>query len=115
MIKDSSQVSLLVFQQIFTAETCSKPEVSKLLEEYADYLVGDICFQLRFEISEIDSMEDCRNAKLPLLLDAVVQHASAKLRPNWLPALTATLDLSSAPSYPAPLENILTYSQLPVL
>ena len=69
------------------------------MEEYADYLVGDICFQLRFEISEIDSMEDCRNAKLPLLLDAVVQHASAKLRPNWLHALAATFDFSAMSSY----------------
>eukprot|EP00435_Cladocopium_sp_Y103_P029983 s2196_g7.t1 len=55
--------------------------VSKLLEEYADYLVGDICFQLRFEISEIERMEDCRHAKLPLLLDAVVQHASLEMIP----------------------------------
>ena len=50
-------------------------------------------FQLRFEISEIDSMEDCRNAKLPLLLDAVVQHASAKLRPNWLACTRSNLRL----------------------
>lgn len=48
-------------------------KVGRLLIEYADYLVGDICFQLRFEAT----MDDCD--KLPLLLTAVVQHASANL------------------------------------
>ena len=54
-------------------------QVSSLLEEYSDHLVGDICFQLRFEISDLDSTDSC-NSKLPLLLAAVVQHASATLR-----------------------------------
>lgn len=58
----------------------SQHQVSSLLEEYSDHLVGDICFQLRFEISDLDSTEDSGNRKLPLLLSAVVQHASTRLR-----------------------------------
>lgn len=49
-------------------------EVGHLLQEYADYLVGDICFQLRFEVNV------CEDAKLALLLVAVVQHASPALK-----------------------------------
>ena len=46
-------------------------EVASLLEEYADYLVGDLCFQLRFE----SDFRGQQGAQLVMLLTSVVQHA----------------------------------------
>ncbi|CAE8730813.1 unnamed protein product, partial [Polarella glacialis] len=62
------------------------PEVQWLLAEYADYLVGDICFRLRFEatpgaFSVHSGHGEAHRAALPALLVAVVQHAGLEMTP----------------------------------
>ncbi|CAK9022077.1 TELO2-interacting protein 1 homolog (Protein SMG10) [Durusdinium trenchii] len=74
----ASQGTLTLLHQLLVAEGRIKttgPAVTSLLEEYADYLVGDVCFQLRFgEAGD-------GGARLSMLLAAVVQNVGLEMTP----------------------------------
>ncbi|CAE7827991.1 PHT4 [Symbiodinium necroappetens] len=76
---------LLVEEGALQASDC---KVGALLASYADYLAGDVSFQLRFGT--------CGQQSLPLLLTAVVQHASLEMTPFLIDVVHALLTMVSA-------------------
>ncbi|CAJ1430038.1 unnamed protein product [Effrenium voratum] len=107
VISLASRRSLMILHQLLVEEgslaepaCASQQAVGRLLIEYADYLVGDICFQLRFEAT----MDDCD--KLPLLLTAVVQHASLEMTP-FLTDVVHMLLMTRRDSQPAWVLRVL--------